>query len=205
MLLMINYFGNYAGIMRISKQDYSSASFKLIVVCAVMSRQLTLFRKVAASRKVYGKPTNKREQFVNAFVADERRCSPSLPLQQAKKLIGGWCMESGRPWQGRGGCVRCSILQCEWRWVRDKKLDCSSSEIPIWYVDTEIHTFAFKATNSSILVSEKVRFVFGWERGVTPMWKTLRSENKCELMRWPLNTVQLDMNIGQNGNMCISG
>ena len=32
MLLMINYFGNYAGIMRISKRDYSSASFKLIVV-----------------------------------------------------------------------------------------------------------------------------------------------------------------------------
>ena len=33
-----------------------------------------------------GKPTNKCEQFVNAFVADKRRCSPSLLLQQAKKL-----------------------------------------------------------------------------------------------------------------------
>ena len=27
-------------------------------------------------------------QFVNAFVADEHRCSPSLPLQQANKLAG---------------------------------------------------------------------------------------------------------------------
>ena len=44
------------------------------------------FGKVAASQKVYGKPTNIYEQFVNAFVADERCCSPSLPLQQAKKL-----------------------------------------------------------------------------------------------------------------------
>ena len=51
-----------------------------------MSRQLTLFGKVAASQKVYGNPTNNCKQFVNAFVADEHHCCPSLPLQQAKKL-----------------------------------------------------------------------------------------------------------------------
>ena len=57
-----------------------------VVVSAVISRQLSVFGKVAASWKVYGKLTNNCKQFVNAFVADERRCSPSLPLQQAKKL-----------------------------------------------------------------------------------------------------------------------
>ena len=41
---------------------------------------------MAASRKVYSKPTNNYQQFVNAFVADECRCSPSLLLQQAKTL-----------------------------------------------------------------------------------------------------------------------
>ena len=38
------------------------------------------------SQKAYGKPTNNYEQFVNAFVVDERRCSLLLPLQQVKKL-----------------------------------------------------------------------------------------------------------------------
>ena len=50
-----------------------------------MSRELTFFGKVAASRKVFGKLTNNCEQFVNAFVDDERCCSALLPLQQAKK------------------------------------------------------------------------------------------------------------------------
>ena len=46
---------------------------------------------MAASRKGYGKPTNIYKQFVNAFVADERRCSPSLPLQQVKMLaVAAW-------------------------------------------------------------------------------------------------------------------
>ena len=57
-----------------------------VVVSEVISRQLSVFGKVAGSWKVYGKLTNNCKQFVNAFVADERRCSPSLPLQQAKKL-----------------------------------------------------------------------------------------------------------------------
>ena len=96
MLLRINYSGNYAGTLDASlNEGCSSASFNLVVVPVVMSRQLTLFGKVAASQKVYGKPTNNYKQFVNAFVANERRCSPSLLLQQAKKLIGGCCMESG--------------------------------------------------------------------------------------------------------------
>ena len=41
---------------------------------------------MAASRKVYGTPTNNYQKFVNGLVADERRCSSLLPLQQAKKL-----------------------------------------------------------------------------------------------------------------------
>ena len=74
-------------VRRISiNKGYSSASFKLVVVSAVMSQQLTLFGKVAAGRKVYGKLTNNCEQFVDALVADECRCSPSLPLQQAEKF-----------------------------------------------------------------------------------------------------------------------
>ena len=113
---MINYSGNYAGILDTSLNErYLSAGFKLVVISAVMLRQLhvTLFGKVAASQKVYGKPTNNCEQFVNPFVVDERHCSPLLPLWQAKKLIGRCCMESGQSWQGRGGCVRCSVFQCE--------------------------------------------------------------------------------------------
>ena len=75
MLLRISYSGNYAGIHVLDASlnvSYSKASFKLDVVSAVMSRQLTLFGKVVASRKVYGKPTNNYEQFVDAFVTDER-------------------------------------------------------------------------------------------------------------------------------------
>ena len=45
---------------------------------------------MAPSRKVYGKETNKYEQFVNAFVADELRCFLSLPLQQAKLVNAAW-------------------------------------------------------------------------------------------------------------------
>ena len=39
---------------------------------------------------VCGNPTNTYEQFVNAFVADKCRCSPSLPLQQAKLADAVW-------------------------------------------------------------------------------------------------------------------
>ena len=47
---------NYAGILDVSlNAGYSSTSFKLVVVSAVMPRQLTLFGKVPVSRKVYGK------------------------------------------------------------------------------------------------------------------------------------------------------
>ena len=51
-LLMIIYSGNYAGILDASlNEGYSSASFKLVVVSAVMSRQLTLFGKALLVRK----------------------------------------------------------------------------------------------------------------------------------------------------------
>ena len=120
-------------IRSISKRDYSSASFQLD--CCFLRHVVTTnsFRKVAASWKVYDKQTNNCEQFVNAFVPDERCCSPSLPLQQAKKLIGKCCVESGRSWQGWGGWVGCSVFQCEWRWVCEEMLLCSSSKIPVWY------------------------------------------------------------------------
>ena len=68
-----------------------SYPLSLVVLSAVMWQQLTLLGKVAAIWKVYGKPTNTYEQFLTAFVADECRCSPLLPLQQAKELAdAGW-------------------------------------------------------------------------------------------------------------------
>ena len=95
MLLRINYSENYPGILDASlNEGYSSVSFKLVVVSVVMSRPLTLIAKVAVSRKVYGKPTNNCERLVNALVADEHRCSPSLPLEQAKKF--SWRMLHGK-------------------------------------------------------------------------------------------------------------
>ena len=45
---------------------------------------------MATSQKVYGKTTKNCEELVNAFVADERRCSPLLPLQQAKLVDAAW-------------------------------------------------------------------------------------------------------------------
>ena len=39
---------------------------------------------------VYGKTTINYEDFVSTFVADECRCSPSLPLQQAKFVDAAW-------------------------------------------------------------------------------------------------------------------
>ena len=51
--------------------------------------------------------------------------------------------------------------------------------------DTKIHTFVLRPQTPVFWHQKKVRFEFGWGRGVTPMWKTLRSKNKCELMRWP--------------------
>ena len=39
---------------------------------------------------VCGNLTNTYKQFVNAFVADECRCSPSLLLQQAKLADAAW-------------------------------------------------------------------------------------------------------------------
>ena len=57
MLLRISYPRNYAGLLDKSlNEGYLSA--KLVVVSAVMLRQLTLYGKVAASRNVCGKPTN---------------------------------------------------------------------------------------------------------------------------------------------------
>ena len=47
---------------------------------------------MAASQKVYGKLTNIYKQFVNAFISNKCRSSPSLLVQQAKKLIGGCCI-----------------------------------------------------------------------------------------------------------------
>ena len=44
--------------IHILNTSYSSTSFKLVVVSAVMSQQLTLFVQVAASWKVHGKLTN---------------------------------------------------------------------------------------------------------------------------------------------------
>ena len=86
MLLRINYSGNYAGILDASlNAGYSNASFKLVVVSAVMSQQLTIFGKVTASRKAYGKQTNNYEQFVNAFVTDELL---SLVATTASKEVG---------------------------------------------------------------------------------------------------------------------
>ena len=49
-----------------------------------MSRQLTLFGKLAPARKVYKNPSNQYEEFVNAFVSSSR-CS-SLTQQEAKRL-----------------------------------------------------------------------------------------------------------------------
>ena len=150
-----------------------------------MSRQLILFWNVAASQKVYGKTTKNHEEFVNAFAADER-CSPSLLLQQAKLADAAWkrsIMVRTR-WLWQMFCLPVRITVC------DEKLHCSSSEIPVWYkfpvwykspvwcADTEIHTF--KATNSSICgIRKKCALCSdgGGERGVTPMWNTLRSEN----------------------------
>ena len=112
---MISYSGNYVGIL-----DTSVNESTLVLVLSSVgycfcrhSATTNSFWKGAASQKEYGKPTDNCEQFVNALVADEPHCSPSLPLQQVKKLIGGCCMESSRSWQGRGGCVRLSVLCCK--------------------------------------------------------------------------------------------
>ena len=164
MLLRINYSGNYAGILDASlNEGYSSASFKLVVVSAVMSWQLTLLGKVTAiySRKAYGKPTNSYEQFVNAFVVDERHCSPSLPLQQVKKLAdAAWKAAD----HGEVEAVVSDVLFSsanDGAWVRDENLRCSSFKNSVWYEGlvwcayTELHTSVVKATNSSILATEK--------------------------------------------------
>ena len=91
MLLRSNYSLNYVGTLDTSlNEGYSSASFKLVVVPAVMSRQLTLFGKVVANRKVYMAKRQNYEQFVNAFVAVERRYSTSLPPEQAKLADAAW-------------------------------------------------------------------------------------------------------------------
>ena len=44
---------------------------------------VALFGKVAAGWKIYGKLVNQNKEFVNAFVADEHRCSASLSPQKS--------------------------------------------------------------------------------------------------------------------------
>ena len=81
------------------------------------------FWKGGCFRKVYGKPTNNCEQFVNAFVTDEHRYSPSLPLQEANELAD----------QGKEEVVVSNVLSSsanDGQCMRDDKLSCSRSEIP---------------------------------------------------------------------------
>ena len=142
--------------------SYLSVSFKLFVVSAVMSRQLTLFGKVPVSQKVYGKLTNNYEQLVNAFVADERR-SPS------------GC--------GQMFCLPVRMTESAWRKASLFQFWNSRFLNLCWHVHIYLMCwYSFKATYSSILASKKsaicVRMGEGGG-GVTPMWKTLGSENKC--------------------------
>ena len=123
-----------------------------------MSLQPTLFGKVASSRKVYGKPTNNCEQFVNACVADESRCSPSLPLQQAKKLVdAAWKAAD----HGKDKVVVSHVLSSS---TNDGECMMKSFVVPVpeFPLDTKfpsdvlsLKSIAFEATNSSILASGK--------------------------------------------------
>ena len=124
-----------------------------------MSRQLTLFGKVAASWKAYGNPTNNWKQFVNASLADECRCSPSLSLQQANET--NWRMLHGkRPimartrWLCQIFCLPCSANDGE----------CARKSFVVPIIKSPSGT-KFPSTNSSVLAPGKVRFVFGWGRG----------------------------------------
>ena len=106
---------------------------------------------------------------MNAFLADECRCSPSLPLQQAKLEDAAWKAAN----HGKDEVVVSDVLSSS---ANDGECMTKSFVVPVpkflsdtkfpsdRYADTEMHTFVFKAANSSILALEKVQFVFGWGR-----------------------------------------
>ena len=74
---------------------------------------------------MYGKPTKTYEQFGNAFVANEHRCSPSLSLQQAKKFAdAAW----KAAYHGKNEVVVSDVLSSsanDSECMRDEKLRCS--------------------------------------------------------------------------------
>ena len=118
MLWRINCSPNYAGILdTFLNQGYLSACFKLVVVPAVMSRQLALFGKVAASQKVCGKTTKTYKELWMLFVADELGCSPSLPLQQARlgMLLGKWPIMVRTRWLCQMFCLPVRITVSAWQ------------------------------------------------------------------------------------------
>ena len=163
-----------------------------------MSRQLTLSGKVAARWKVYGKPTKNCKQFVNAFLADECRCSPSLPLQQAKKMTeAAWkATDHGTDEvvvsnvlsssTNDDECVMISFIVPVPKFPSNAKFPSDVLTLKYILLFLRQRTPVFWCQKESVIGVQMGEGGWGGGEGVTPMWKTLRSGNKCELMSWPL-------------------
>ena len=162
-----------------------------------MSRELNFFATVAGSQKLSDKPTNNCKQIGNAFVTHEHHCSFSYLATTGKMVIDGYCMESGWLWQGQGGCVRCWVFHCEWRWVHDKsfnvpgmiflsdmKYPCDMLTLNYTLLDLRAQTLVFLHQKRCNLCSDG-----GGKNRVIPLWKTLCSEDDYEHMKWLLSPV----------------
>ena len=120
---------------------------------------------------VCGNLTDTYEQFVNAFVADECHCSPSLPLQQAKLADAAWKAAN----HGKDKVVVSDVLSSS---ANDGECMSKSFVVPVlkflsdtkflsdWCADNEMHTTpVFWHQKKCDLCSDGE----GWEGGVTPM------------------------------------
>ena len=194
MLLRISYSRNDFGILDTSlNEGYSSASFKSVVVSTVMSCPLTLFGKEAASQKVYGKLTNNCKQCVNAFVSDEHHCSPSLPLLQEKKLADAAWKEADH---GKDQVVVSDVLSSSAN-DGERVMKCFVVQVPKFLSENKFPSDVLTLKYILLLLRPQTPVFWhqkksrlcsdgGGRKRVAPRRKTLRSENKCKLMRWPL-------------------
>ena len=167
-------FQHYAGMLdAVLNEGYSSASFRLVVVSAVMLQQLALFGKVAASQKVhvYGK-LNRQTTTDNFWILLFLINVTVLPCCHHSKK-SWWMLHGKQPVMARMTWLFQTFrlparmtVSAWWKALLFEFLEfpfdtkvLSGTEFPFdvminnW--NPHVRTFVFKATNSSILASEQ--------------------------------------------------
>ena len=152
---------------------------------------------VAVSCKLYGKPTNIYQQFVNALlvmnIAVVPRCRYSKQ-RSWRMLPGKRTIMARMRWFCQMFCLLVRMTVSAWRKASlfHFRNSCLiwNCRLKCWHWNTHFFFQGHKLQYSGIRKSV-ICLQMGEGEGGTPMWKTLHSETNCELMRWSLSSVEI--------------